>query len=83
MNFQIHKETFEVGIRGTVAGTPLSTGLDGTGQLCVWFRTDGISHTCLLIGTGGSIPDDMCEFLGSVTDRRFVWHCFVGIGAEV
>lgn len=87
-NFRIYKYRLEVideqtvNIKGLVK--VLSTGLDPSGELCLWAIVDienGVSCAVLvqIIGTGNPIERNLVvnSFLGSVTQGVFVWHVFV------
>lgn len=61
----------------------LSAALDPFDELCIWAEVDSDAkakeHRIIrIIGTGHPFTDSsMCKFLGTVTQRTFVWHIYV------
>ena len=53
------------------------------GQLCVWAMVDTeselVDRTVRIFGTGNPVDlNGMWQFLGTVQERIFVWHVFIG-----
>ena len=63
----------------------LSAGLDGNENMCIWVKVDTATPPASLkvycIGTGWDMEDvigsDKVKFVGTVTQKPYVWHVFV------